>query len=68
MKSILCAISYAFLWVVIYALPWIGAAGMLGIPISHIWFDSSWWWMTVPVSMGVVWILAVILMLDQIGG
>jgi len=68
MKNVLYAVFTALLWLVAYVLPILGLAGLVGIPIAHIWVDFSWWWMLVPVAAGLVWGAAVILIMDTIGG
>jgi hypothetical protein len=68
MKAILSAILYPLVWFCAYALPWLGLAGLVGIPLAHIWVDFSWWWMAAPVMAGVIWFAVVICIADAIGG
>lgn len=68
MKNVLYAVFTSLLWLNAYVLPILGLAGLVGIPIAHIWVDFSWWWMLVPVAAGLVWCATVIFIMDTIGG
>jgi hypothetical protein len=67
-RNVLFSIFFPFAWFSVYGLQWLGLAGLIGIPLAHIWVDFSWWWMFAPVAAEAVWFVAVLCVLDSIGG